>query len=198
MLDGYGQRYGIIEHIGYIEIVVAFRYYEQLVGVVIVILAILYCYVIGGVNRPFKVVKAAVTQKSDGAFYHKCHVVEVILVYNSKVDSKVGIVDVGALHIDKELLTEPILKSLSADRHAFQRQFIFSKLSHNAMCVEKTVQSYRNLSVLSTFASKKDAFAHNCCKDNTAKIVKLWLRVCLDLTIGIFIRNPGCFGHGIF
>ena len=53
-----------------------------------------------------------------------------------KAYGEVGIMDVGALHIHEELLSEMILESLRALGHTLQRELVFSKFSQDGLEID--------------------------------------------------------------
>ena len=120
VLDGYGQCDGVVNHVCDVEVVVAFGYYEQLVGVVAVVLTVFDGYVICGVDGENEVVETSVANERDGALYGEVERVDVGFISYGKVHGKVGIVNVGAFHVLKEAFVEPVLKLMSACGHAFE------------------------------------------------------------------------------
>ena len=113
MLDGDGEFYGVVEHVGDIEGVVALWYLEYLVAVIVVVLAIFHYDVIGGVDGVVEVVEATVAYQHYFAADMEVEVVEVAVILHGKVYREVGVVDVAAFHIGKELFVEMILKFMS-------------------------------------------------------------------------------------
>ena len=69
----------------------------------------------------------------------KRHVIDVGLVNDGEMDGQVSVVNIGTLHVDKELFAKVIFKLLSALRHALEPDFVFRKFTHDRS-VEKTVQ----------------------------------------------------------
>ena len=99
----HGQSYSIIYHISDIEVVVAFRYLKQFIGVVIVVGAVLYVNMIGRINRPLQVVETTVTQQCNFARDVDGQLIQIVFCDHGHMDIQVGVVYVGAFHILEKL-----------------------------------------------------------------------------------------------
>ena len=130
VFDGDGERDGVVYHIGHVDVGVAVGYLQKLVGVVAVVIAIFDYNMVYGVDGEGEVVEAAVASYGDFAPEGEMQVVVVVFVLDFEVHFDVGIAHFVVLHVDKKLLTYLVVKLLAAYGHAFERQFIFSKLTH--------------------------------------------------------------------
>ena len=130
VLDGDGERDGVVYHIGHVDVGVAVGYLQKLVGVVAVVVAIFDYNMVYGVDGEGEVVEATVAGYDDFAAEGEMQVVVVVFVLDFEVHFDVGIAHIVVLHVDKKLLTYLVVKLLAAYGHAFERQFIFSKLTH--------------------------------------------------------------------
>ena len=116
VLDGYCKSYGVVNHVGDVELGVAFRYFQKLVGIVVVIRAVFYKDVKSGIDGPLKVVETAVADERNLTFDGKSDFIQVAFVVYINMYVKVGIADVGAFHIDEKLLLQLVVEGMTAMR----------------------------------------------------------------------------------
>ncbi len=137
VLDGDCEGDGVVYHVSHIDIRIAVGYLHILVGVIAIVVAVFDNYMISGVDRKNKVVKTTVARYRYLAGQGEMHVVVVIFVLDSEMHFDIGIAHIVVLHVDKKLLTYLVVNLLDSYRHAFERQFIFSKLTHNVCQLAK-------------------------------------------------------------
>ncbi len=130
VLDRYGECYGVVEHVCYVEEAVGFGYYEQVVGFVVVVFAVFDGYGVGGVDGHYEVVEASVADECDGACDEEAECVCFVAVLYGEFYVEVGVVYVGALHVVEELLAEPVFIFVFSGRQAFEGQLVCCEFSH--------------------------------------------------------------------
>ena len=124
------QHDGIVEHVSDIEVVVRVGDDKEVIGIIIVIVAIFDIYGVSGVDRQDEVVKTTVAEQSYRTGKGKLKVVDVVMIIYHKMNVNVGIADIGVLHIGEKLLIELIIKLMRSHAKRFQRQLIGRKLTH--------------------------------------------------------------------
>lgn len=130
VFDRDGERNGVVDDVGDVEVVVAPGYFHQGIAVVVIVVAIFDGDVVGRVHGPFKIIETTVTLESQHPFDMKIQVVDVAVVCHFKGHQKVGIADIAALHVREKFFTEAIAEVVLAFGKGFQRDFEFGEFSH--------------------------------------------------------------------
>ena len=134
MLDGYCQHYGVVNHVGHVQEVVALGNLKEGVAVVVVVVAVLHSDVVAGFNRQVKVVEASVAQQQHLAREVESKGIHIAIVVDGEMHVYIGVAHVGILHIGEKLLVEMEVKGVCAFGEALERQFVCGKLSHDGVC----------------------------------------------------------------
>lgn len=99
----YRKQQRVVQHIGYVQVAVAVGYHKQVVALVVILVAILHHYMVGGVYLMVKRVETAVARYLHHPLAVERAVIHISLLYQIKVYVHVGEVDLSVLHVLEKL-----------------------------------------------------------------------------------------------
>ena len=132
VLDGHGQRHGVVNHVRHVELVHVRGYLDKLVRVVGKGVAVSYLDVVSGVDGPGHLLKAAVALHGDLAGDVEGDVVDVAVVFYLDVAFECRVVDGAALHVFEELLVGDELEVVGAFGERLEGKGEFGEFAHFA------------------------------------------------------------------
>lgn len=121
MLDGYRQCHGVVEHVCNVDSGISRGDFENFVGVVVVVVAILHGEPVVRVDGKLHLVETTVAHQSDLACDCEIQGIDIAVVLHRKNHVEVGVADIAALHVDEKLPAKLVSEGVCTHRQAFER-----------------------------------------------------------------------------